>query len=367
MPNKTTDFAPRGLATLIGSLPVAGYDEAIEWILRYTPEIPLWPQLPSNPLEGMMNQFIEGLPGVIENDGKTWFNLEVDGFAEAQLAFFEAYLSVSEDLSQLPASRFAVSRERANGIYALKEACLAAERKPTAVKAQITGPFTLLTGLCDQDQRLGYYSETFREMAVRELAMKAAWQVEFLKEIGAPVIVFIDEPALAGLGSVAYISIAKDDIAADLNEVIAATHQAGGLAGIHVCANTEWPFVLSLDLDILSFDAYGYFDRLVTCRDDVLSFLDRGGIIAWGIVPTSDIAAIESETGESLAKKWEAQAELLETDGWDKRKLLEKTLVTPSCGTGAISAEHARKVLELTKDVSEILRNKYFQGTTSNE
>jgi len=349
-------FIPAGRATLIGSLPVATCEEAIDWIMRHTPEIPLWPQLPGNPLEGMLNQFIEGLPGVIERDGKTWFDLSAADFPDRQLAFFEDYIAAQEDPAVLADSRFTVSRGRAPGLFTLRDR-LAGASGLAAVKGQITGPFTLLTGLRDQDQRLGYYSETFREMAVKALSMKAAWQVDFLRSVDVPVIVFIDEPALAGLGSSAFISIAKEDIAADLNEVIAGIKQRGGLAGIHVCANTDWPFILGLDLDILSFDAHGYFDRLVTCRDDVTAFLDRGGIIAWGLVPTADIAAIEAETPRSLADRWENQAEMLASGRWGKKELLARTLITPSCGTGALDPGHALKVLELTSGLSKILRN----------
>lgn len=233
---------------------------------------------------------------------------------------------------------------------------VAAGPAPWALKGQITGPFTLLTGLCDQDKRLGYYSDAFREMAVKALALKAAWQTRFLAERQVPVMVFIDEPALAGLGSSAFISIAKDDIAADINEVAGAIRAAGGRAGVHVCANTDWPFVLGLEIDIISFDAHGYFDRFATCREEVTAFLDRGGVIAWGLVPTSDLAAIDRESADHLAATWEQQAGLLTGGTWDREALLARTLVTPSCGTGAMDTAHARRVLQLTHDLSALLR-----------
>lgn len=351
-------FKPAARATLIGSLPVADYSQALALIMDHTPDIPLWPQLPSNPLERMMNQFIEGLPGVVEADAKTYFDLSAADFEAEQLAFYEEYLTVAETPANLPSSRFKVSESRARGIYELKKV---AGQHPQimAVKGQVTGPFTLLTGLADTDHRLGYYNQTFREMAVKTLAMKGAWQVEFLKELGRPVIVFIDEPALAGLGSSAFISIAKDDIAQDLTEVIGAIKQSGGLAGIHVCANTDWNFLLALDLDILSFDAHGFFDRLITCKEQLHAFLGRGGVLAWGIVPTADAATIMQESCESLVALWERQTDLLVGGQWDKAAIASQSLITPSCGTGAIPLEAARKVLELTRDVSATIRGRY--------
>ena len=142
-------------------------------------------------------------------------------------------------------------------------------------------------------------------MGVQGLALKSAWQVRFLKETGLPVIVFIDEPALAGLGSSSFISISQDDIAQDLAQVSDAIQQAGGLSGVHVCANTEWDLLLTSNIDILSFDAYSFFDRFITCRDNIHSFIGRGGILAWGIVPTSDKEIISAETTDSLVAKWD--------------------------------------------------------------
>lgn len=346
-----------GIATLIGSLPVKNYQEALDLIMDYTPDVPLWAQLPSNPREGMLNQFIDGIPGIVDGANRTFFDLSGDNFEAEMLAFYEEYLVCLEDPGQILSSRFNVSPERAKGIYDLKARCAGMEI--TAVKGQVTGPFTLLTGISDESHKLGYYDPQFREIAVKGLAMKGIWQVEFLKELGVPVIIFIDEPALAGLGSSAFISISKEDIAQDLSEVISGIQQSGGLAGVHVCANTDWNFLLSTDIDILSFDSYGFFDRLITCKDLIHSLFDRGGNLAWGIIPTSDEKIIERESCDSLVALWEEQAGMLENDARDKSAILAHSLITPSCGTGALSMTAAMKVLTLTKEVSETLRRKY--------
>ncbi|MCW5209842.1 hypothetical protein VU10_06655, partial [Desulfobulbus sp. US1] len=175
-----------------------------------------------------------------------------------------------------------------------------------------------------------------------------------------PAIMFIDEPALAGLGSSAFISVSNAGIKEMLNEVAEAIHQAGGLAGIHVCANTEWEILLGSKIDILSFDAYSFFDKLAALTEQVDSYLDRGGILAWGGVPTGKTADIEKESAESLTKLWEHQVKKLIRPHRDQADLLRQTLITPSCGTGSLSLEHAEKVLQLTKDVSANLRAKYL-------
>ncbi len=41
-----TQFKANALPVLIGSLPVTDHDQAINMVLKYTPDIPLWVQLP---------------------------------------------------------------------------------------------------------------------------------------------------------------------------------------------------------------------------------------------------------------------------------------------------------------------------------
>ncbi len=354
----TPAFSANGLATLIGSIPLQSHSKALEWIFKYTPDIPLWPQLPGIKQEGMLVQFLEGFPGLDRAIDKTIFNSEKESFADETLAFFEEYLTLEEDDTNLLESRFQVSKGNGMGLYTLLEQ--AAPATMTAVKGQITGPFTLLTGVTDQENRACYYDPTLREIIHKGLAMKAAWQVRFLKQIHSNVILFMDEPALAGLGSSAFISISKEDIKQDQNEVITAIKKAGGLDGVHICANSDWPLILSLDYDIINFDAYGFFDKFVTCKNEIYSFLERGGIIAWGIVPTGREEDIIQESPESLAAMWKDQAGQLCNENWDYARILQQTLITPSCGTGSLSEEAARKVLTMTRDLSKTLRDEYL-------
>ncbi len=363
----TTPFTANGLPVLIGSLPLNDHCEALDLICAATPEIPLWPQLPGNPLEQMMPQFAEGIPCIREDnltapEGRILFDTSGPDFEAQQLAFYEDYMAAQDDPATLAASRFRVSRERAEGLYQFVEHLQAGQSGtcPAAVKGQVTGPFTMLTGIKDGLGRAGYYNDTVREMVVKGIAMKAAWQTRFLAASGLPVIVFIDEPALAGLGSSAFISVSNATVQEMINEVAEAIHAAGGLAGIHVCANTEWEVLLSSKIDILSFDAYSFFDKLAALGGQVHGYLDRGGILAWGGVPTGNAADIDKESADSLIRLWEQQAATLVRPGRDLPALLRQMLITPSCGTGSLSRARAEKVLELTKAVSAALRARYL-------
>jgi hypothetical protein len=90
-------FIPGCLPLLIGSIPMNDHPAASRLIMDYTPSIPLWVQLPVFPEEGMVPQFLPGMPAVVEQDGKRIIDAAGASFDEDLLAFFEAYMAVSED------------------------------------------------------------------------------------------------------------------------------------------------------------------------------------------------------------------------------------------------------------------------------
>ena len=350
-------FRGNALGLLIGSLPITDHDQAIDLVFKYTPDIPLWVQLPVHAEESMMTQFLGGMPGLVLNQDRVFVDTSGSSFEEDLLGFYEDYLAITEGGLPLDGTRFVLIPETARGFFTLLQWMKSAPRVPAALKGQITGPVTLATGLTDQNRRALFYDDRLLDVVVKTLAMKARWQVEQLSQWGIPAIVFIDEPGLAGFGTSAFISISREDVARVLSEVIDAIHQAGGLAGVHVCANTDWSLILDSSADVLSFDAYGFFDRLALYEASLRTFLDQGRILAWGIIPTSDSRDIENETALSLVEKWESQASQLEALGIERTKIVAQSLITPSCGTGSMSQDHAIKVLEMTRDVAQTLRS----------
>ena len=353
-------FQPKGLPVLIGSLPFAEHEQALKLVLDYTPEIPLWTQLPVHREEGMVAQFMAGMPGLCATAGGGFIDTARADFDGDLIHFYEEYLGVIEGNSDLSDSRFILNKDTTRGFFLLIESLKRRSAPPVALKGQMTGPFTFCTGILDQNKKAIIYDEQVKDAALKLLAMKSRWQVRQLSQFGCPVIIFFDEPALAGFGSSEFISISSATIVQSLEEVIAAVHAEGALAGVHVCANTDWSLILDSAADIVSFDAYSYFDKLILYPDLVKRFVQSGGILAWGIVPTLNSHDIEKETSDSLVVRWEEQARAIQAMGIDKSTILSQTLITPSCGTGSLSLDHAKKVLVLTRQVSDIIREKYL-------
>lgn len=352
-----SDFMPCCLPLLIGSVPLSDHRQAVEMIFAHTPQVPIWPQLPVYRQEGMISQFLQGFPGVDDCDGKVFINMERDTFDEEFLAFFEEYLMVTEGAIALEESRFALTPEVAKGFFEFLDVAASKKEDLIGIKGQVTGPVTFCTGVVDQGGRAIFYNDQLRDAAIKMLALKGAYQARRMAEVVRPAFVFFDEPGLSGFGTSAFITISKEDIISCLGEVFAAVKAEGGLNGVHVCANTEWSLLFEAGVDVVSYDAYGYFDRLALYPEQLKTFFARGGILATGIVPTT-AEYIENVSVTGLVDMWFDQTATLESIGISRETVYRQSFITPSCGTGTVTEDQAQKVMELTRDVSAVIRKK---------
>jgi hypothetical protein len=354
--SRTLDFQGLGSATLIGSMPHRDRQRAIELVLQTVPEIPVWPQLSAYHAEQMMAQYIEGLPGLVTEEGRQFVRSDTPQFDQQVLLFYERYLALAEGPLQIEDSRFRMGEETSATFRCFLETLKGANLPLRALKGQIVGPFTLLSGLKDQDGRALIYDERFLDIVPKLLGLKARWQIELMQTFGVPVIIFLDEPGLAGFGSSAFITISAELVLTLLTEVVDAVHAAGGLAGVHVCANTDWLLAFQSNLDIINFDSYTYFDKFALYRKQWLKFMAEGGNIAWGVVPTSDFDAIRAETPESLARRWTGQIRELAAGEMQMDEVIVHSLFTPGCGCGSLPEAHTALVLDLLKRFCRIMR-----------
>lgn len=346
-------FQPKCTATAIGSFPHEDPATACDLILKNIPEIPIWPQLPNtNFKEQMEIQFSEGLPGVVldEEKQRMYFDTSRETTTDFE-KFYENYLAENLDY-------FEISPEFSRGIYEMERQLR--EREPSSLnlkyfKSHVTGPITIGLGRVDENKRAIYYNEMFRDAIVKGTEMKARWLLRKFKFLGCDQICFIDEPILSAFGSSTYVSIQRPDVVKYLNDVVQAIHKENALAGIHCCGNTEWTILVDAGVDIISFDAYEFGETIGYYPEKIKTFLENGGVLAWGIVPTSE--KIHEETAESLVKKLEASVDNLASKGIDKALIWEKCLLTPSCGTGSRSLEITENVFHNLSEVKKLLQH----------
>ncbi|MFH2129983.1 MAG: hypothetical protein ABIK68_06385 [bacterium] len=351
---------PRFMATMIGSMPHLDAATAVETVLSTMLEAPAWPQLPQTGLHEQMEvQYSEGLPCVVIDEEKSRMYFDTAGdYSEPFAGFYESYITAMDpDEGDGDCSSMAISPAFAAGMVALENRLQATGAHYPFLKVQTTGPCTVALSTVDENKRAIYYNEEFRDVIVKALAMKCRWQIQKFAPFADTIICFIDEPILSAFGSSTYVSVTREDIVALLGEVIEAIHADQALAGVHCCGNTEWSILVDAGVDILNLDAYEFRESITIYPDAIRAFLDRGGTIAWGIVPTS--TAIRNETVTSLADRLERTITELAAKGIDKEKIIRQSMITPSCGTGSMAPEDAERVFRMTGELSEYLRQRY--------
>lgn len=329
--------------TAIGSMPHVDADEACSVVMKHLADIPAWPQLPRrSQLENMVVQYSEGFPGLMVDGDKVRVRPSHD---------FESELErIHTDCAHGNAREYAVSSEYAAGLHAL----ISRAKGSDMVKGQIIGPITWGLAVTREDGLGILYDDTMAEAAAKFLRLKAAWQEQRLRQISSDAIVFVDEPGLVSLGSV-FTPIPEEKVPLLLEEVLKGIR---GTKGLHCCGNTDWSVLLDTGIDILSFDAYSYSFSLSAHSDKVKSFLQRGGSIAWGIVP-SDEDSLARESLSGLRDRLEEALAQFTRDGLSFRQMVAQGLITPSCGLAGLLPEAAEQALALTTGLSRLMRRRY--------
>jgi hypothetical protein len=195
------------------------------------------------------------------------------------------------------------------------------------VKLQVTGPVTLAMAIQRTDDHAAFVALA-RDVAMY-LAANAAVQIRELDALGLDALVVIDEPGLAAAGLVAGDAALWDPL-----------RIVSPVWGMHVCGPVPWALIATLDIDVLSFDATPPRTAVDAAALAVLrALVRRGGHIAWGVLdPVGPASAAHA------ARLVEARIAALACRRLPRTLIEGHSLVTPTCGTGLLSAARERLV-----------------------
>ncbi len=350
------------MATAIGSLPHINSKEAVELVFSAFLDIPVLPQLANlNSKEDMTSQLNEGIPGVIYDitDKRWYIDQESETFYEELEEFFLDYESIVTEGNQEILEKYAISEEYCSSLPLFLEKL--SEIKPAYVKGQVIGPFTFGTSLVDRQKKCAFYDETLKEIIIKALILKALWLIKKFKEASpeSQPIIFMDEPTVSQYGASAFITVKKEDLTECFGEIASVLKKVGALVGIHCCGKSDWSLITESKIDILNFDGFYFGESLGLYSKDIEKFLNNGGKIAWGIIPTMDTDSLESATVDSLAKKYEEAISYLVNKNISRDKILTSSILTPSCGAGSLTVEQAEKAMRFTAGLADVLNDKY--------
>jgi hypothetical protein len=323
---RRVDF-PLGLVTSIGSLPHRSPEEAVRFVLEHQPELPAAPTIPAaSPIEGMLPQAGWGISGVtVRPDG----SLAVDHSA------LDPNASLADPALAGPPFE----------TYRVFLRAVAGRTEP--VKVQLSGPVTLGMAL----QAHGVRCDLAFAVAARAVHQRAEHLLGLAgrEAPGVPLVVFVDEPGLvAGLHSESPLA---PDATIDLVSGALAALEPHAITGLHCCGPADWRAVLEAGPQVLSLPLDA---GIQTAAGPLATFLDRGGWIAWGAVPT------DGPLGDRASGLWRRLSTLwceLVQSGCDPAALRRQALITPACGLSTHGQAQAGRVLGLTREIGERLHD----------
>ena len=347
-------------ALAIGSLPHNTVESAIEGVKKDFSEIPFYRQLSNiNSNKEMTIQFLEGLPSFLPSNESFEIDTESERFFEDLESFFTDYEEIIADTDTEILEKYAISKEFSSTFPEFEK--IIKNTKPQYAKAQIIGPFTLAAMLTDQNGINAIFDETLREIVVKLLTLKVLWQIKHIKQANPTTIpiIFMDEPTLSQLGTSAYLTISEKDVVDMLAEISEIIHQNGGISAIHCCGKCDWTILIKAKADIINFDAFAFSEHLGLFAQEIDKFLQDGGKLAWGLVPTLDVEALKNITLADLIKDFGQGIKYLTNKGIDEKLIIDNSLITSSCGAGSLSVELAQKAMDLVFELSNELRKRF--------
>ncbi len=337
----------------IGSLPYDNPQKAIAIVQNYFSEIPFWPQLAKvSKNEDMSFQFLEGMPSFfMPEDADFRFDTENEQFFNDVEEFLSDYENIIKNKDYKLLEKFRISENFSSTFKPFLE--FIKKNHCKYAKGQITGPFTLTAALTDKKGQSAIYDDTLRELTVKILSLKALWQITEIKKAGATPIIFIDEPTLTQLGASSYLTISRKEVIPMLKEISDIIQNNGGICGIHCCGKCDWTVPIDAGINIISLDAYSYAQNLSLFHENIKTFLEKGGKIAWGITPTKDKKALENANLDILDEKFKKAVNYLTKKGINEKLIMDNSFITPTCGAGSLSDELAEKAMKLTFELKE--------------
>jgi methionine synthase II (cobalamin-independent) len=313
-----------GVVTSVGSLPHVDADEAAAFILDAHPVLPAAPQLPRrSPLEGMIAQAARGIVGVEVDDAGA---LHVD---------------VRKLDPDAPVAA-CIDPDSHAGLYAFLHAVGA---RTAPAKFQLTGPITLALALVDT----GVPAGLALDVAAAAVRLHAAALVSLVRASlpDAPLLVVLDEPGLSRATGDRSLGLDIEDVVDHLSSALAVLEEEA-VTGVHCCAPTEWQLASSAGATLLSMPVER--EWLLAGAGAINAHLERGGWIAWGVVPTHEPLGTDPDRlWRRLSTTW---CELVQA-GCDPIQLRTQALVTPACGLAGHGVSQAAQALDLASKVAE--------------
>ena len=327
----------------MGVMPHTDVSRALE--VAMSMDVPFWPQLPNYSYhEDMYVQASEHFPGIILDLDKRTLRFSMDRFA----------VELEETFSHFDDPHYFDISETYSAVY---HRFLAMDLKDRpAIRGQLEGPISFGFNILDQDERPIIFNDTVRPFMFDFMSRRLNIQLERLKQLNDNAFMFVDEPGLQFLFS-AMAGYGDIEAKVEMEQFFSVLERP---RGVHLCGNPDWDFLLNMDLDVLSLDVYTNAEIFSSYAGSIRKFLDRGGIIVWGIVPTG-FETFALENVPSLISRLEAVWDALCSKGIDRERLIAQGMLSPAtcCLVNPDREKTVENAFASVNRMAEMLRDRF--------
>ncbi|MBP1466912.1 hypothetical protein EYB53_014450 [Candidatus Chloroploca sp. M-50] len=232
----------------------------------------------------------------------------------------------------------------------------------TCARLELTGPVSLALQVVDDHERPLAYDLPLREALCQHTILRANWYFNQLKGVpGLPMVCF-DEPFLDALSS----PLCPLDWEAGTDMLMRTLGELPPTRALCVAGVPNWAAVLALPAEVVFFDAYEHSAGLIQAASAVAGYLDRGGMLGWGIVP-HDEHALGHENAATLVQRFESTvAYLSAAGGINANKIYASAFISTSGRLCHLPSDRAAYAAQLCAEVASKLRSVHcLEATTS--
>ena len=220
----------------------------------------------------------------------------------------------------------------------------------------LLGPFTISQILSKVVKEQVITDKNYKKLYFEAVCIKALWIINKMKDFcknTVPVII-LEEPMLGQFGMIKrqHDEITSDFVIELYERVVKKLKSAGAVVGVQCMDKCDWSLPIRGGVDLISYDAYNNPNNLCIIPDIITSFLERGGVINWGIIPVTSESMVKNLTIEYMSNRLAFSMQGLVLSGVPEILVQNSAMVSMNGSTDHLSIFFAEKAIILSTQLS---------------
>lgn len=333
----------------VGALPYEDDATTTKMMLKLFEKVPYLALLPkADANEHLLYRTFSGIPNITFKDKRAFLSNDFAKLKQDVLVLDNAFNNpTAENLEVFAADSF----------FLPKYMLILNRLKPAHTVINLMGPFSASQMMITEGNKQVLADKLYRKLLVEAVVVRALWFVQEIKSFSpntTPIIV-LEEPLLYKIGEVkrGNEDITKEVIVNFFAKTIEKIQASGAKVCIQSFEKCDWQIPLEAGVDIISFDAYNNPNNINIISEKINAFLQKGGVINWGIVPVKNETIIKSTSVEKIYDRFISTVNALVVAGVDENLAFNNAMVSTQGDLENLPLFFAEKALILATQLAK--------------